>query len=122
MQQNRKSNNSAAGDLENLQKIDDELQDVFASLSPSLEALAKLAPEDQVANIKSLINDLKNKAANLADENAKIKELVDKFQGKVKLSKDSNFFSTLFENKIVKERFRKITDPACNKAVQVRIY
>ena len=67
--------------LESLQKIDRELHFVLSSLSPSLEALATLAPDSQVYTFKNLVGDLKEKASKLSAENVKIKELVGKFSG-----------------------------------------
>ena len=110
-------------EIKNLERIDHEIQDVFASLSPSLEALAELAPNDQVRKIKSLISDLKFKAGELANENTRIKNIVDRFEGKL-LPVDgselqSNFISNLYQKKILDRRLERISDPNCNKNVQV---
>jgi len=106
----------------NMQRIDQELQNVFASLSPSLEALAKLAPMDQVGKIRSLIQDLQNKAGILAKENTKIKELVDRFEGELSPDgiRDSTYISNLYKNKIMSKQLKKVQDPNCNKQIQVK--
>ena len=106
-----------------LRRMDEELQHIFASLSPSLEALAKLAPIDQVGKIKSLISILQSKAVILAEENSKIKELVDKFEGKMSPEDaiESNYINNLYKNKIMSKQYQKTKDPNCNKQTQVRI-
>ena len=108
--------------IKNLHRIDQELRSVFASLSPSLEALSKLAPIDQVGKIRSLIHDLQDKAGVLAAENTKITELVNNFEGELTSGgiKESNYISNLYKDKIMSKQFQKVGDPNCNKQVQVK--
>ncbi|CAK8680362.1 uncharacterized protein LOC143462700 [Clavelina lepadiformis] len=111
--------------LESLQKIDRELHFVLSSLSPSLEALATLAPDSQVYTFKNLVGDLKEKASKLSAENVKIKELVGKFSGNFEPPLDGlegvNYVTFLYENKILGERLKRVLDPSCNKAIQCGI-
>nr|XP_039250810.1 uncharacterized protein LOC120328407 isoform X2 [Styela clava] len=95
------------------------------SLTPSLEAIAKLSQEEQANQLKNLISNLRKEAHELTDENEVMKDVIFQLEKDIVRTDEGlmgmSYGSFVFEDKILNERLQRILDPDCNKHVQVGI-
>jgi len=110
--------------LQSLQDLQRQVSQVMVSLkSPTLEALSNIEENEQVDELRTALNEIHLRASELLVENEQLQKAI--------FSLDSNvarpladlrklcFETFMWRNKILYNRLARLSDPHCNKHVQV---